>query len=409
MRELRTAFRYFDWWLLISTLVLIIVGLIAVYSSSTYTIGDEVHRSNECIKQLMWAVISIIVGFAIIRLPVPLFELLIVPGYILSVLLLIVSFAMPQVKGASRWIIIGPFTLQPAEFVKISTILLLGKVLGKQYLSDFQIITRSLLITLPSIVLLILQPDLGSAFILGVIMLGIVIFSDLPKHYIILAISPFLTVVTTFKIPLFILYMIVLIFVLYRINLSWIVTGFTVVINLFVFFLVPFIWNYLKDYQKSRILTFLDPTKDPLGAGYQAIQSRIAIGSGQFQGKGFLLGTQKNLNFLPERHTDLIFSVIAEEFGFIGASLLILLFLFFISRLVISLKSITVREQRLSIVGFLFLFTSQAAVNIAINLGIFPTTGLPLPFISYGGSSMLASVIAVSVVMKYMTQKSFIH
>lgn len=406
---MKKNFRHFDWHLFATMLLLMIIGVIVIYSAMSFQIGDERATSNEYIRQLVWILFAIIALFVVIAIPYPIFELMILPAYFLSIILLLLTLIMPEIKGASRWIIIGPLQLQPAEFVKITTILLLAKTLAKPHITDLQIVTKMLLIGTLPIILLVLQPDLGSTVIFGAIFFAVLAFSDLSKYWLIIIVSPFLTIITSFYIPLFILFIIILLFVLYKHNLSWITLGFTTVINSFIFLLMPLLWNSMRPYQQNRIMTFLDPARDPLGAGYQAIQSRIAIGSGLLQGKGFLEGTQKNFNFLPERHTDFVFSVIAEEFGFIGSVLIILLFYYLVTRLARSLKSITDKEQRIAIIGIIALFVSQIAVNIAINLGIFPTTGLPLPLISYGGSSMLASAISIGIILKYLTEKSFVR
>lgn len=390
-------------------LILIIMGIIAIYSSMTFRIGEEIHTSNEYLRQITWGVIALAFFVIILLIPYPLFDLLILPSYIASLLLLIIVLSMPEIKGATRWILIGPLQIQPAEFAKLTTILLLAKAVSKPYITDLQIILRSLIIGLPPIFLLILQPDLGSTIIFGAILLAVMAFSDLSEYWLLLTISPIFAVIASFYLPAFIIFILLLLFILYKMNLSWIALGFTAVINVFIFFFVPFLWNSLKFYQQNRILTFLDPSRDPLGAGYQAIQSRIAIGSGMLHGKGFLEGTQKNLDFLPERHTDFIFSVIAEEFGFIGSMVLLVTLYFFIFRLIRSLKAITDKEQKLAIAGIIALFASQISVNVAITLGIFPTTGLPLPFISYGGSSLVVCTVAVAIIMKYLTEKSFIR
>jgi rod shape determining protein RodA len=409
MFDLNRRFRHFDWWLFATMLILMAIGVIVIYSALTFQIGDEKHTSNEYLKQITWIIVSLILFFIVILIPYPLFDLIIIPAYFISLAMLLVVLTMPQIKGATRWIMLGPFQLQPAEFAKITTILLLAKALAKPYITDMQILFRLFAIGAPPMLLLLMQPDLGSTVIFGVIIFAILAFSDLSDYWLILTISPFIAIATSFYLPAFIIFIVLLLYVLHKLNLAWITIGFTAVFNVFIYFFMPFIWNGLKEYQQNRILTFLDPTRDPLGAGYQAIQSRIAIGSGLFQGKGFLEGTQKSLNFLPERHTDFVFSVIAEEFGFIGSMLLILIFYFFIYRLIRSLKAITDKEQRLAIMGIIALFTSQITINIAINLGIFPTTGLPLPFISYGGSSLLANTLAIGIIMKYLTEKSFIR
>jgi rod shape determining protein RodA len=406
MRTLRNRFRHFDWWLLTSLLILMIFSVVAVYSASTIKIGDEYHTNNNYLKQILWVVLSLFCIALILMTPYQVIDVLIIPAYVISILSLLIVFSMPQIKGATRWIVLGPLQLQPSEFAKVTTILILSKSLAKPHLTEFQILVRTILLGIPPIVLIAMQPDLGTTIVFWALITAILVFSDLPKFYIVMMISPFLALIASFSIILFIVYILVLVVVLFKFNLSLITIGFVTVINGFIFLMVPMLWSNLKVYQQNRILTFLDPTRDPMGAGYQAIQSRIAIGSGMLQGKGFLEGTQKNLNFLPERHTDFIFSVIAEEFGFLGAMLVIAVVLFFLYRLVRCLRVVSINEQRLAIVGIVALFTTQLAINMAINLGIFPTTGLPLPFISYGGSSILTNSIAVAIVMKYLTEKS---
>jgi len=164
-------------------------------------------------------------------------------------------------------------------------------------------------------------------------------------------------------------------------------------------------WNSLKDYQQNRIITFFNPMHDPLGAGYQVIQAKIAIGSGQLFGKGFLMGTQKNMNFLPEHHTDFIFSVVGEEFGFVGTSLLLLLFFLFFNRIIYLIKFVNKKEYKIAISGIFGYLLLQTFINIGMNVGVLPTTGIPLPFISYGGSNLLINSFAVAMILKYSVYK----
>ncbi|MBC8385532.1 MAG: rod shape-determining protein RodA, partial [Candidatus Cloacimonetes bacterium] len=231
------------------------------------------------------------------------------------------------------------------------------------------------------------------------------VFSKLPKYYLILIISPFLSIAFSFSIPIFIVFIMLLLFILYKSKLSFILIGFTAVTNIFLFFLTPFIWSSLKTYQQNRILTFLDPMRDPFGAGYQIIQSKISIGSGNLIGKGFLNGTQKNLNFLPEHHTDFIFSVIGEEFGFFGCLIVLSLFFLFLIRIVKGIEKLKRTETRCASVGILSILAFQIFINIGMNIGIAPTTGIPLPFISYGGSSLLINVISTALILKFLKER----
>ncbi|MCD4651462.1 MAG: FtsW/RodA/SpoVE family cell cycle protein, partial [Candidatus Cloacimonetes bacterium] len=208
--------------------------------------------------------------------------------------------------------------------------------------------------------------------------------------------------------PMFIMFMLLLIGLMYWKRLSLVIITLVVVLNVFVYMLTPVLWNSLHTYQQNRIMTFIDPARDPLGAGYQIIQAKIAIGSGGCCGKGFLEGTQKNLDFLPERHTDFIFSVIGEEFGFIGGMVLLFVYYLFFRRIAQIMQSLEIKEHRYATAGILGFLAFQVFVNIGMNLGLLPTTGIPLPFISYGGSSLLINSIAVGLVLVFLKEKNFI-
>ena len=183
--------------------------------------------------------------------------------------------------------------------------------------------------------------------------------------------------------------------------MSLTVISLVTIVNVFLSIITLVFWNTLKSYQQNRILTFIDPSRDPLGAGYQIIQSKIAIGSGGMYGKGFLAGTQKNLQFVPEHHTDFIFSVIGEEFGFVGSIIYIFVFALFLLRIVHLIFKMQEKEYQLASGGILGYLTFQIFINVGMNLGIMPTTGIALPFISYGGSSLLLNTTAIALILKF--------
>jgi len=191
-------------------------------------------------------------------------------------------------------------------------------------------------------------------------------------------------------------------------RLSWVAITVAGIANAFIAMIMPLFWMGLKDYQQNRILTFLDPTRDPLGAGYQIIQAKIAIGSGAITGKGWLMGTQKNMNFLPEHHTDFIFSVVGEEFGFIGSMFLLIIFMAFFIRLIFAINLLKVRERKVAAAGIMAYLMFQSFINIGMNIGLVPATGIPLPFISYGGSNLMINTISVAVILKYLNERGFI-
>jgi rod shape determining protein RodA len=202
--------------------------------------------------------------------------------------------------------------------------------------------------------------------------------------------------------------LIILICLLIKSGLSWVTITVSAIVNVFIAFITPVFWMGLKDYQQNRLLTFLDPTRDPLGAGYQIIQAKIAIGSGSMFGKGWLLGTQKNMNFLPEHHTDFIFSVVGEEFGFMGSILLLAIFAAFFSRIIRNANDLKIKERKVATSGIMAYLMLQTFINIGMNIGLVPATGIPLPFISYGGSNLLINAISVGVILKYLNERGFI-
>jgi len=396
----------FEWVIFGLLMLLLLIGIFSIYSASSSRIGDDFTIANYYIKQLIWIIISMLVLFLLLKTPNAIVEISIFPIYIFTILLLILVLFLPEIKGSHRWINLGFANFQPSELAKLITIMAISKFISKPFLNDGQILFRSFVITIIPITLILLEPDLGTSLTFFVILFSILLVSDLPKFYLILIISPILSILFSFSIWIFIVYTLLLIYILSRSNLDKVLIGFVAVINTFIFFITPIFWNSLKDYQQNRILTFLNPMRDPFGAGYQIIQSKIAIGSGGIFGKGFLMGTQKNMNFLPEHHTDFIFSVIGEEFGFFGCTFILLIYFLFLYKIAKSIIKIKRKEYRYVSVGILAYITFQIFINIGMNLGIVPTTGIPLPFISYGGTNLLINVTAIGLILKYLKERS---
>ncbi len=338
--------------LILFTILLLFIGLSLLVSASK---GIRVSLQDIVTKQTLWAILGIILLFSFSRIDYRLLGKIAYPLYILSLFLLILVLIFGSGRaGTQRWLKIGPFFFQPSEFAKIAFVFSLSYCLSKKEEVGIGRFFFSLILFFLPFILIIHQPNLGSAALLIPVFLGLLYLAGAKKKYIIS---------------------------LVLIALS----------------LLPFFWSFLHGYQKERLLVFINPNADPLGAGYNILQSKIAIGSGGLLGKGFLNGTQTQLAFLPEYHTDFIFCILAEEWGFGGAILLFLLFFLFL-REIFKIASYT-RDRFGTYVasGFGIMFATQIFLNIGMTLGILPIVGLPLPFLSYGGSSLVASLVAVGI------------
>jgi rod shape determining protein RodA len=358
---LRDKFFDLDFTLIFSILLLGIISIFAQYSSS----GGEFdyHSRSHAIRFFVFFLFFLVVSFINIRFWND-YSLLI---FVLLILLLVaVKFFGVQSQGSRRWINIFVFNLQPSELMKVGIILFLSNYYHKISSSDvnkFRYLFYPLIALLIPFMLVLTQPDLGTAIL--ILISGIVIT--------------------------------------WLSGVRWKIFAYLSVISIC---LAPIAISFLKPYQKSRILTFLNPDSDPLGAGYQIIQSKIAIGSGGLFGKGFLNGSQAYLNFLPEKHTDFIFTLFSEEFGFLGSvSIIFLYFLitFRITRIGNMTRSIF---GKLYCYGFSTAFFIYVVVNMSMVLGLLPIVGAPLPILSYGGSSMLAMMFGLGIVMSCNVYKN---
>jgi len=356
---MREFSRRIDLVLVVAIVALSIIALLSLYSASHKP--DQTITKNYCIQQLIWIAFAICVSviFAWVG-----YERFIDYGYLIFafniVLLILVLFVGSTRLGAKRWLSLGLFSLQPSELCKVSFILALAKYASdnKHKIKNIKEVIGALCICLVPMLLIIKQPDLGTAIVFLPIFFAILLLAGARIWHL----------------------------------LSIVFVGLAS---------CPLLWFMLKTYQKKRLLVFLNPNMDPLGAGYTVIQSKIAIGSGGIFGKGWLSGTQNQLNFLPERHTDFIFSVIGEEWGFLGAILLVTLFMILINRLLGLIDSTSDDKGKFLIAGVVALIWFQFFINITMALGLMPVVGLPLPLVSYGGSSLATTMaligLAVSV------------
>ncbi len=320
--------------------------------------------------------------------------------------LLAVIFVGTSALGAQRWITIGGFNLQPSEFAKLGVIITLAALLHDRSAATIPALLRTLAITLVPWGLIFIQPDLGTSLVFGAVTLGMLYWANANPGWLLLLSSPLISAIlfnlafvsAWFIIPV-VLWILLMGVIGWR-TLPWHRAGAVgaLVVNLVGGELGHILWGILKPYQRDRITLFINPDQDPLGGGYHLIQSRIAIGAGQLWGQGFTKGTQTQLNFIPEQHTDFIFSAVGEEFGFVGCLLLLLVFWFVCLRMVIIAQNAKDNFGSLLAIGVLSMLVFQVVVNIGMTIGLAPVTGIPLPWMSYGRSAMLTNFVAIGLV-----------
>ncbi|MDP2173870.1 MAG: FtsW/RodA/SpoVE family cell cycle protein [Candidatus Cloacimonadaceae bacterium] len=397
----------FDFVLTAYLLLLILLGCIAIFTASTTTIGEHTNTQNHWWKELIFSMIAILAVLGLLKLPMPIFDIAVLPLYLVNIIALILVLFTPPVNGAHRWFSFMGINYQPSESAKLLTILMVARIISKDHLSEFKQVVYGFGIMILPVLLILIEPDFGTTLVFGFALLAMLVAADVPLFYVLLIISPVFSIISSLHWLAVIVWIGILIVLLMRARLSWVAITIASIANLFTAIIMPVFWNGLKDYQQARILTFIDPMRDPLGAGYQIIQSKIAVGSGSLIGKGWLQGTQKNMNFLPEHHTDFIFSVIGEEFGFVGALALLGVFALFFWRIINAIDDIKIRERKIAASGILAYLMFQTFINIGMNIGVVPATGIPLPFISYGGSNLLINTVAVGVILKYLNERGF--
>lgn len=394
--------RHLDISILAATLILIIVGLLAIYSA-TLTNHPENFQ-----KQLLWSILGVFIILPVIILtPLQFFYKYAYTIYGFTILLLFLVLIVGIGSGAKRWLSLGFVTIQPAELAKIGTLLALAKFLSHEKVNFKRIrdfIIPFFLILLP-LGLIISQPDLGTSLVFLALLLPMLFWAGLSSLYLFIMLAPVLSFISAFNYYSFLFTMIVICPVLFfaQRGIRFFLINF--VINIVAGIFTPILWNSLKGYQQKRILTFLGIMTDPHGLNYQVIQSKVAIGSGGFWGKGFLQGTQTHLRFLPEQHTDFIFSVIGEEFGLIGAIFILALFLLILWRSINLASIVKSRFSSLLIVGGMVILVFQIFVNVGMTVGILPVTGLPLPFLSYGGSSLMTNLTIIGLILNASYRK----
>ena len=382
-------------------------GVTMIYSAGVVHIPNAVTQ-DAWIKQGAWFAIALVAFTVLARVPLRWIEWVAVPSYVIGVLLLAITLVIGTGAGTAigvkSWIHVGGFGFQPSEVAKIATILMLARVLSqrKEPLTSLRdLLVPSALVGLP-LALVMLQPDLGTAMAFGGILFAILFWAGTPVALLLLVASPGVGLVLAFDTRIWSAYIVgVVVFLyLYRYRLFLFESVAVVLTNFAAGTIARPLWETLKPYQQNRILVFLDPEVDPRGAGYQVIQSKVAVGSGGLTGQGFTMGPQKRYDFLPEQHTDFIFSVVGEELGFVGTMAAILGFAFILARLVRMAEQSPDPFAGLVLLGIFGAWIVHIFVNVGMTVGVVPITGIPLPFVSYGGTFLLMSWVAAAIAVR---------
>ena len=362
---MRSIFKNTDYIILILALILTVIGIVGIYSAGINSTSSK----DEYIKQIIWVGISIVAMFVIWMLDYQVSSIIGIIGYPICLILLVAVLFMPEINGASSWFSIGSVQIQPSEFMKIAYILFFSKYIdfvytkGKEAINKWYYLALALCVFLIPVGLIMLQPDFGTALVFASI---------------------------TF-------------FMLFKSGLSY---KYVLTLILLVIIAAPLLYFFvLGEYQQQRIQVFFDPELEPLGAGYNAIQSKIAVGSGMLFGTGLGKGTQTQWGYLPVKSSDFIFSVISEELGFIVSALIVVIYIVMLYRILILAATSKDRLGSTISVGVFGMFFFHFLENIGMTIGLMPITGIPLPFVSYGGSSMLTNFIALGLLLSISSRR----
>lgn len=387
--------RFLDKQLIIVTLVISLIGLMSVYSASLPV--------NHILfyKQILWTLIGLSMMFGIILLPRKFLYSFSYWVYIVSVILCILPLIFDHSMEAKRWIGFSFFRFQPSELAKLGLIMALAVLLSvrKGIISKPNELIIPFLITFIPFILVLVEPDLGTSLVFPALLFSMLLIKGVKLKLMLFIFIPVISFLTAFHWLSWFIFIVVLVIFLFIYKRGFVYSFGLFILCSFIGTATPVFWNYLKPYQKERIIAFINPAGDPTGAGWHMLQSKIAIGSGGLFGKGFLHGTQNKLFFLPEQHTDFIFSVLGEEWGFLGGIIILALFLLLIARLIIIMRSTRSEWGILLLAGIVGYFVFQIFLNIGMCINILPVAGIPLPLISYGGSQTILSFIIIGIAL----------
>ncbi len=352
----KISFRHFDKILFLTPVLIFLIGILSIYSAA-FKAAQPIDETL-AMRQLLWMAVAILLVFLIVRVDYFRLQDFVWPIYITSIICLMLVLLMPARLGAHRWIGIGGFNFQPSEFAKLSVILVLSQFFANnrpEFISKQKLLIPFAVAAVPFL-LILREPDLGSGLVLIPVLFAMLyLWGFRPKYLLImLAVGMIAS---------------------------------------------PILFHFLKDYQKARLLVFINPNMDPLGAGYTIIQSKIAIGSGGLLGKGFMGGTQNQLNFVPESHTDFIFSVVAEEGGFVVSVIVLLLFWLIVKKGFVICGQTPDRFGSQIACGISTVLAVQTIMNLGMTMGLLPVVGVPLPLVSYGGSSVVITMFSIALLI----------
>ena len=384
------------WGMLVPVLILMGIGFITL----KYTSLNSSFFTSTFTKQIVWFAIGSIVFILAQWIRIQYFQEYAYHFYGFLIILIGITYFMPVIGGSHRWLIIGNVSFQPSEIGKLLLVFVIARVLADQKgnMNEIKLLLLILVMALIPAFMIFKQPDFGTAIVYGFIAIPMLYWSGIRSFYLFSVIAPFVSIISAFNIYFFSLWMGILILVIYF-NQPKITIGVSqFIINIGCGIISPFIWyNFLYSHQKERILTLLNPTRDPHGTGYQVIQSIIAIGSGGLWGKGVGEGTQTQLRYLPVRDTDFIVSVIGEEMGLLGITIILVVFFTLLYWIIVYAGIISNKFSSLTLIGFASILFIHLAVNMGMTVGLLPVTGLPAPFLSYGGSFLLSCMLIVAL------------
>ncbi|MFO8041368.1 MAG: rod shape-determining protein RodA [Sodalinema sp.] len=389
------AWQSIDW-----TLLILCIGL-TVYAGLVIRSSQLTLEYTEWWQHWLTGAIGVAIALVIARWR---YEILVQWTWIIYVItnlsLIAVMVLGTTALGAQRWITIGGFNIQPSEFAKLGLIITLATMLEGRTAANFPTVLKSLAVAAVPWSLVFLQPDLGTSLVFGAITLGMLYWANANPGWLLLLVSPMISAILfSLLLPVWFIWVAGMAVIAWlTIPGRWLGAIAALTVNLVSGRLGEVLWDLLKPYQKDRIVLFLDPSRDPLGGGYHLIQSRIAIGSGELWGRGLGQGTQTQGGFIPEQHTDFIFSAVGEEWGFVGAIVVLFVFWLICLRLVIIAQTAKDNFGSLLAVGVLSMLVFQVIVNVSMTIGLAPVTGIPLPWMSYGRSALLTNFLAVGLV-----------